>query len=97
MAALVTQWVRQVSRAKNLPPAAVESATGKIYTFGSFRLGIHTRGADIDTLCVAPRHVDRADFFSSFVEILRSNPDVTDLRVSHHSPRLPLLDYLSQS
>lgn len=39
-------------------------------------------GADIDTLCVAPRHVDRSDFFSSFFEILKNTPEVKDLRVS---------------
>ena len=39
-------------------------------------------GADIDTLLVAPRHIDRADFFCSFYEILLSQPEVTNLRVS---------------
>lgn len=39
-------------------------------------------GADIDTLCVAPRHVDRLDFFASFYELLRNEPDVRDIRVS---------------
>jgi poly(A) polymerase len=37
-------------------------------------------GADIDTLCVAPRHVDRSDFFSSFQELLRAQPEVKELR-----------------
>ena len=39
-------------------------------------------GADIDALCVAPRHVDRAEFFSSFIERLQSEPAIRDLRVS---------------
>eukprot|EP00116_Pleurobrachia_bachei_P007409 sb/3467671/ len=56
------------------------SVGGKIFTFGSYRLGVHTRGADIDTLLVAPRHLDRSDFFSSFYELLVNHPDVTDLR-----------------
>lgn len=38
-------------------------------------------GADIDTLCIAPRHVDRSDFFSSFYEKLKEQPEVKDLRV----------------
>lgn len=29
---------------------------------------------------IAPRHIDRSDFFSSFVEILRRQPEVRDLR-----------------
>ena len=40
-------------------------------------------GADIDTLCVVPRHVDRSDFFSSFYELLKAHPDVKDLRVKY--------------
>ena len=38
-------------------------------------------GADIDTLCVAPRHVERSDFFKSFMELLKQQPEVRDLRV----------------
>ena len=37
-------------------------------------------GADIDTLCVAPRHVDRSDFFGSFFELLKQQEEVKDLR-----------------
>jgi poly(A) polymerase len=38
-------------------------------------------GADIDTLLVAPRHINREDFFSSFYEILNENEEVKELRV----------------
>ena len=40
-------------------------------------------GADIDALCVAPRHVERTDFFSSFYEKLKEQEEVKDLRVSN--------------
>ena len=36
-------------------------------------------GADIDTLCVAPRHVERTEFFTEFVEILRNEEGIEDL------------------
>lgn len=39
-------------------------------------------GADIDTLLVAPRHVERSDFFGTFYETLKNNEDVKELRVS---------------
>lgn len=39
-------------------------------------------GADIDALCVSPRHVERTDFFTSFYEKLKEQEEVKDLRVS---------------
>ncbi|KAM4690743.1 poly(A) polymerase alpha isoform 2-T2 [Rhinophrynus dorsalis] len=77
---LVKEWIREISEIKNLPQSVIENVGGKIFTFGSYRLGVHTKGADIDALCVAPRHVDRSDFFSSFYEKLKSQEEVKDLR-----------------
>lgn len=77
---LVKQWIYDVSIKKNMPASVAENVGGKIYTFGSYRLGVHTKGADIDTLCVAPRHIERSDFFTSFVELLRQQEEVKDLR-----------------
>ncbi|CAG9855952.1 unnamed protein product [Phyllotreta striolata] len=77
---LVKQWIKEVSLRHNLPESVAESVGGKVYTFGSYRLGVHSKGADIDALCVAPRHICRADFFSSFYELLKQQPEVTDLR-----------------
>lgn len=56
-----------------------KSCGGKIFTFGSYRLGVHDKGADIDVLCVVPRHVTRKDFFSIFYEILAKDPQVSEL------------------
>ena len=36
-------------------------------------------GADIDTLCVVPKYVQREDFFTDFYEKLVSLPEVTEL------------------
>lgn len=77
---LAKEWIKDVSVQKNMPLSATDSVGGKIYTFGSYRLGVHNKGADIDALCVAPRHVDRSDYFTSFVELLKKQPEVTELR-----------------
>ncbi|XP_063934190.1 poly(A) polymerase type 3-like [Zophobas morio] len=73
---LVKCWVFQVSKRKGISDVNVG---GKIYTFGSYRLGVHSKGADIDTLCVVPEHVDREDFFGSLYEELSNREEVTEL------------------
>ncbi|KAL4704665.1 hypothetical protein ACJJTC_016609 [Scirpophaga incertulas] len=77
---LVRQWIRNESLRKNMPSIVTDSAGGKIYAFGSYRLGVHHKGADIDALCVAPRHIDRVDYFRSFYNLLKKQPQVKDLR-----------------
>lgn len=78
--ALVKQWIKDVSIEKNMPPQLASKLGGKIYTFGSYRLGVHHKGADIDALCVAPRNIERTDYFSSFLDILKKQPEVTECR-----------------
>ncbi|XP_059373463.1 poly(A) polymerase gamma isoform X3 [Carassius carassius] len=76
----VKEWIAEISESKNLPLSSVTNVGGKIFTFGSYRLGVHTKGADIDALCVAPRHIERTDFFSSFFEKLKRHDEIKDLR-----------------
>lgn len=77
---LVKEWVRDVSISKNMPLETADKLGGKIYTFGSYRLGVHHKGADIDALCVAPRNIERADYFASFFEMLKKQTEVTECR-----------------
>ncbi|GJW51239.1 nuclear poly(A) polymerase 1 [Tanacetum coccineum] len=43
---------------------------------------VHGPGADIDTLCVGPRHADRdEDFFGELKRMLIEMPDVTDMHL----------------
>lgn len=76
---LVKEFVQKVSR-KKLPNADVTKIQGSIFTFGSYRLGVHTQGADIDTLCVTPLGVSRSDFFESFYNMLKDRKGVENLR-----------------
>ncbi|NXI90297.1 PAPOG polymerase, partial [Psophia crepitans] len=78
---LVETWILELGESKNLPPSTIANMGGKIFTFGSYRLGVHTKGADIDAVCVAPRHVERSDFFQSFFEKLKHQKEIKNLRV----------------
>ncbi|KAJ5409281.1 uncharacterized protein N7487_003640 [Penicillium crustosum] len=63
---VTVEFVQVVSRKKGLSPAAVEASGGKIFTYGSYRLGVYGPGSDIDTLVVGPKHVLIDDFFAEF-------------------------------
>jgi poly(A) polymerase len=52
-----------------------------VCTFGSFRLGVNSQGGDIDTLCIAPRHIERSDFFTSFSELMKKQSETLKLMV----------------
>lgn len=76
---LVKRFVRKVSLLRGLSEAAANSAGGKIFTFGSYRLGVHGPASDIDTLCVVPKHVSREDFFEIFEPMLKEVEGVSNI------------------
>ncbi|OZJ02461.1 hypothetical protein BZG36_04108 [Bifiguratus adelaidae] len=77
---IVKQFVYRVCIEKRaLPENVAREAGGKIFTFGSYRLGVHGAGADIDTLCVLPSMVTREDFFETMYEILKEREEVAEL------------------
>jgi len=54
---IVVEWVKQCGRDDGKDEDTINNSGGAIFTFGSFRLGVAGPGADIDTLCVAPKHI----------------------------------------
>ncbi|XP_062293770.1 poly(A) polymerase type 3-like [Scomber scombrus] len=77
---LYKEWLTELCEKQNLPESVTENVGGKIFPFGSFHLGVHTKGADIDALCVGPGFVERKEFFTSFFEKLKAQEEVEDIR-----------------
>jgi len=79
---IVNVWVKEASKdAKNSShhEIDVDNCQAKIFTFGSYKLGVHSPGSDIDALCVAPKHIDRSLFFDSLLNNLRSNNKIEEI------------------
>ena len=86
---LVQLWVQHDSHSitgtdtaddSSQPDSSTPSTVrAKIYTFGSYRLGVHGPGTDIDTLCVGPKHITRQHFFTGLYSFLQRDPSVSAL------------------
>jgi len=76
---LTEEFVYRVSLKKNMSEGMARDSGGKIFTFGSYRLGVYGPGSDIDTLVVAPKHVTRNDYFEVFADLLRARPELEEI------------------
>ncbi|KAK9208170.1 hypothetical protein WN944_000524 [Citrus x changshan-huyou] len=78
---IVKAWVKQLTCQRGYTDQMVEDANAVIFTFGSYRLGAHGPGADIDALCVGPSYVSREeDFFIILHDILAEMEEVSELQ-----------------
>ena len=76
---LFEAFVRNLYTPNNVPIPNSNSAVSTVLPFGSYGLGVQSKGSDMDLLCVAPNHVQRSNFFTTFLEVLRSQPRVSNL------------------
>ncbi|KAM3523463.1 hypothetical protein NHJ13051_005066 [Beauveria bassiana] len=80
---ITDEFVRKVAREKEPKnDILIKNARGKVFTYGSFRLGVFGPGSDIDTLIVAPKYVTREDYFKYFPDLLAEmapKDSITDL------------------
>jgi len=89
--ALVKAWIGKIAKEK-AHLEEMEHIDGKLFVFGSYRLGIHTKGSDIDLLCVVSKHISRYDFFGSLCKMLSEDEKVTSLR-SIQNAIVPLIKF----
>ena len=65
------EFVRTVAREKpGRSEQSIKNARGKVFAYGSFRLGVYGPGSDIDTLIVGPKYVTHDDYFRIFPDLL---------------------------
>ena len=91
---IVREWVYKVSLAQGMPEEIASEHGARIYTFGSYRIGVNQPNADIDTLCIAPRNINRSRDFFGLIDpstqklpdeelvlyhILRKRPEVSEI------------------
>ncbi|CEL97701.1 unnamed protein product [Vitrella brassicaformis CCMP3155] len=73
---IIKEWIYEVGVSQGMAEEEARQAGGKIFTFGSYRLGVVSPGSDIDTLCVAPTHVSRDSFNTLLAAKLSQHPSV---------------------
>jgi poly(A) polymerase len=78
---IVIDWVKQLTQLRGYTDQMVKDANAALFTFGSYRLGVHGPGADIDTLCVGPSYVNREeDFFFVLHSIFAEMEEISELQ-----------------
>ncbi|XP_070782470.1 poly(A) polymerase type 3-like [Enoplosus armatus] len=76
---LYKEWLTETCEMMNLPETVTANVGGKIFPFGSYQMGVHSKGADIDALCVGPGFLDRKDFFTSSFDKLKAQEEVQEI------------------
>ncbi|KAK3379736.1 Poly(A) polymerase [Lasiosphaeria ovina] len=68
---ITNEFVRRAAREKEPKNTIlIRDAHGRVFTYGSYRLGVYGPGTDIDTLVVAPKYVTVDQYFAIFPGLL---------------------------
>jgi poly(A) polymerase len=77
---VVEEFVRRVGKQKpGVQQPTIDAAGGKVFTFGSFALGVHGPSSDMDTLAVVPKFVSIDDFFRVFPPTFQAMSKTEDI------------------
>ncbi|CAJ1963130.1 unnamed protein product [Sphenostylis stenocarpa] len=90
---IVSSWIKKVACLHQLPEHQIAVTSATILTYGSYGLGVHSSGSDIDALCVAPFFASIAnDFFVVLYDMLRRRPEVSYIHCVK-SAKVPLMRF----
>ena len=77
---IVEQWYLKIGQEqKEMSRQLLESKMAKVLVFGSYRLGVHFAGTDIDTICVFPQFISKEEFLSGFKDFITGKEDIEDV------------------
>nr|XP_027202886.1 poly(A) polymerase-like [Dermatophagoides pteronyssinus] len=77
---LLKHWVNERYEKLTGTETVKQHFSAKIFTFGSYRLGIISPNSDIDALCVVPNFITRHEFFVQFKNYLERFDEITFIK-----------------
>jgi len=73
---IIKNWVVSIAKQNGMEESLAVEEEAKLFTFGSHRLGVNSRGGDIDTVILCPSYVDReTHFFEQLYGILEKRQE----------------------
>jgi len=76
---IVENWHLKIGADKKMDRSMLESKKAKLLVFGSYRLGVHFAGTDIDTICVFPNFISKDEFLEDFKNFVSAQEHITDV------------------